>query len=54
MPGHAKMVSMITAPLSMKVKASPHAVSTGISALRRACFHTTMPSARPLARAVRT
>ena len=33
---------------------NPNSVMSGLIALRTACFHTTVPSGRPLARAVVT
>ena len=52
-PGHEKMVSVITEPLSSAAKSSAQSVTKGIRALRNACFQTTFRSESPFARAVR-
>ena len=53
-PGQVKTVSVMTAPASSEPNSRPPTVSTGTSALRRACFRTIMRGVPPLARAVRT
>src|SRR5229473_5121555 len=53
-PGHAKMVSVTTAPPRRKPYWSPTTVTTGISAFLRACLPTTLQGGTPLARAVVT
>src|SRR5262249_16860183 len=51
-PGHAKTVSVTKAPPRSWPNCSPSTVTTGMHALRKACFTTTIRSTRPLARAV--
>ena len=52
-PGQEKIDSVTTAPPSSAERLSAQRVTIGMSALRRACRHTTRRSLRPLARAVR-
>ena len=54
MPGIPNRVSMTTAPAKMRPVCRPNTVTTGRSALRRACRQMTASSRIPLARAVRT
>ena len=54
MPGHAKILSVSTAPASSPPYEKPITVTTGMSALRRAWRSTTVRSRKPLAWAVRT
>ena len=51
-PGHAKTVSVTTAPPRSWPNWRPRMVMTGMQALRKACLATTTPSRTPLARAV--
>ena len=53
-PGHEKIVSVRMAPPSSTPTWSPITVTTGISALRRACTDMTCHVGSPFARAVRT
>jgi hypothetical protein len=53
-PGMENTCSVSTAPESSVPSSSAPSVTTGVSALRMACFSTTMRSGSPLARAVRT
>src|SRR5215475_6153735 len=53
-PGHAKMVSVTTAPPRRKPYWRPTTVTTGMSALVSACLATTPAGGTPLARAVVT
>ena len=52
-PGQLKTVSTMIAPESRYPICSPAIVTTGSTALRRACFQMTLRSGSPLARAVR-
>ena len=52
-PGHAKIVSVITAPPSTCPASSPASVTIGIAELRSVCLPITRASRRPFARAVR-
>src|SRR5437763_1003250 len=54
MPGHAKTVSVTTAPPSSVPNCRPVIVTTGSAAFLSVCFITTAASGKPLARAVRT
>ena len=54
MPGHWKIVSVMTAPLSSSGRLSPTTVISGMSALRKACRMRTTRSPSPFARAVVT
>src|SRR4029077_3197187 len=54
MPGHAKMVSVTTAPPRSWANCSPSRVTIGIAAFLSACPASTRTSLTPLARAVRT
>ena len=53
MPGHAKTVSVTTAPPRSVPNCSPVIVTIGIAAFLSVCLATTHVSATPLARAVR-
>ena len=52
-PGHAKIVSVITAPPMICPSSRPASVTIGIAELRSVCLPITRPSPSPLARAVR-
>ena len=54
MPGHAKMVSVTTAPPRSCANCSPSRVTIGIAAFLSAWPASTRTSLTPLARAVRT
>ena len=51
-PGHAKIVSVMTAPPRSWPASSPASVTMGIAELRSVCLAMTRPSPSPLARAV--
>ena len=53
-PGRPNTVSVTTAPPIISATVNPSTVTIGTSALRNACLSTTVPSDRPLERAVRT
>ena len=53
-PGHAKMVSVMTAPPRSWPVSSPARVTMGIAEFLRVCLPMTIRSASPLARAVST
>src|SRR5262249_34108274 len=53
-PGHAKIVSVMTAPPRSWPISSPASVTIGIAELCSVCLATTRGSLRPLARAVST
>ena len=53
MPGSANTVSITIDPPSMKPSCTAAIDTTGIAALRRACFKTILLRLRPFARAVR-
>jgi hypothetical protein len=52
-PGHAKMVSVTTAPPSSNTKSMAQMVARGIRAFRRPCSRITVRRGSPLARPVR-
>ena len=52
-PGHAKMVSVMTAPPRSWPVSSPARVTMGMAAFLSVCLPTTTSSASPFARAVR-